>query len=152
MLLRRAGCGTLFVVPDLTIRSYVAADEAAVVRLWRRCELTTPANHPEHDIHLKVACQPDLLLVASLGDEVVGSVMAGWEGHRGWINYLAVAPPVQRRGIGRALMAAAEARLRALGCGKINLQVRGSNANVVAFYERVGFAVEDRISLGKRLP
>ena len=151
-MLRRAGCGTLIVVPGITIRSYGAADEAAVVRLWRSCDLTTPANDPQHDIRLKVAFQPDLFLVATLGADVIGTVMAGWDGHRGWINYLAVAPQAQRRGIGRDLMATAEARLRALGCGKINLQVRGSTANVVAFYERIGFAVEDRIGLGKRLP
>ena len=95
--------------------------------------------------------QPELLLVAGHGGRVVGTVMAGYEGHRGWIHYLGVVPDLQRGGLGRALMADAERRLIALGCQKINLQVRGDNAVVVAFYERLGFEVEPRISMGKRL-
>lgn len=138
-------------MPDVAIRPYAAADEVAVIQLWRSCDLVVPANDPHHDIALKIASQPDLFLVATIDDVVVGTVMAGWDGHRGSINYLAVAPHVQRRGIGRDLIAAAGARLQALGCPKINLMVRGANANVVGFYERIGFVVEDRVSMGKRI-
>jgi ribosomal protein S18 acetylase RimI-like enzyme len=82
---------------------------------------------------------------------IVGSVMAGYEGHRGWINYLAVLPECRRRGVGRALMAEAERLLRAAGCPKINLQVRAGNAEVLGFYRAIGFAVDEVVSLGKRL-
>ena len=81
---------------------------------------------------------------------IVGSVMAGYEGHRGWINYLAIAPEYQRQGLGRDLMVRAEEALAAIGCPKINLQVRSQNAKVIAFYEAIGYLVEDRVSLGKR--
>ena len=94
---------------------------------------------------------PEWFLVAARGNEIVGTVMAGYEGHRGWINYLGVAPALQRGGLGRRLMDEAEARLRAAGCPKINLQVRPDNTVAIAFYERIGFAVEGAISLGKRL-
>jgi ribosomal protein S18 acetylase RimI-like enzyme len=82
---------------------------------------------------------------------VVGSVMGGYDGHRGWIYALAVKPSHRRRGIASALMHAIERRLAAAGCGKLNLQVRASNSAVIAFYEALGFAVEARVSMGKRL-
>jgi ribosomal protein S18 acetylase RimI-like enzyme len=135
----------------LEIRAFRPADEAAVIALWRRCELVVPWNDPHEDIRRKRAAQPDLLLVGMLDGTLVATVMAGYEGHRGWINYLAVAPTWRRHGFGRQMMAAAEAALRALGCPKVNLMVRGTNAAVVAFYERLGFAVEDRVSMGKPL-
>ena len=93
----------------------------------------------------------DLFLVAARGDVIVGSVMAGYDGHRGWLYYLAVAPALRRQGIGRLLMQAAEARLLADGCAKVNLQVRTSNLEVVAFYEALGYSPDDVVSLGKRL-
>ncbi len=77
--------------------------------------------------------------------------MAGYEGHRGWINYLAVAPDFRRRGTARRLMQVAEHELRVLGCPKINLQVRSSNSDVIAFYQRLGFSLEEVVSLGNRL-
>ncbi|HSI59163.1 MAG TPA: GNAT family N-acetyltransferase, partial [Ideonella sp.] len=85
------------------------------------------------------------------GGEIVGSVMAGFEGHRGWINYLAVDPGHQKRGLGRALMDWAEQGLRAAGCPKINLQIRAGNAPVIAFYRAIGFAQDEVVSFGKRL-
>ena len=135
----------------VVIRPYDPAHEAGVVALWRACELVVPWNDPKEDIALKVAFQPDLFLVACEADEVVGSVMAGYDGHRGWINYLAVHPEWRRDGLGRRLMDEAETALRALGCPKINLQVRATNADVVAFYERIGFHREETLSMGKRL-
>jgi Acetyltransferases len=135
----------------MTIRTYEPEDEAEVVALWHRCGLVVPWNDPKQDIATKLAFQPDLFLVAVLDGRVVGTVMVGYEGHRGWINYLAVAPDLQGGGIGRRLMERAEEMLRALGCPKINLQVRRTNAQVVAFYERLGFKEDDSMSMGKRL-
>jgi len=136
---------------SISIRPYASADEAGVVALWRACGLTRPQNDPQKDIARKLRVNPEWFLVAVRGGEIVGTVMAGYEGHRGWINYLGVAPALQRGGLGRRLMDEAEARLRAAGCPKINLQVRPDNRAAIAFYERLGFAVEAAISLGKRL-
>jgi ribosomal protein S18 acetylase RimI-like enzyme len=133
------------------IRPFQPDDETALIALWQRCGLVVPRNDPARDIALKRAWQPELFLVGELDGRVVASVMAGYEGHRGWINYLAVDPDAQRRGLGRLMMSAAEEALRALGCPKINLQVRTSNEAVRAFYQRVGYAVDDVISFGKRL-
>jgi ribosomal protein S18 acetylase RimI-like enzyme len=134
-----------------TIRPYGAADEAAVVALWERCGLLRPQNDPRKDIARKLKVNPEWFLVAEESGRIVGAVVAGYEGHRGWINYLAVDPARRRAGLGRALMSAAERVLHAAGCPKINLQVRPDNQAAVAFYERLGFAVEGAISLGKRL-
>jgi ribosomal protein S18 acetylase RimI-like enzyme len=136
---------------ELVIRPYRNSDERAVVELWRRCDLVVPWNDPHDDIATKVAAQPDLFFVGTLGKEIVATVMAGYEGHRGWINYLAVAPEKRRRGLGRLVMEHAERELRARGCPKINLQVRGSNRAAIGFYERIGFSADDVVSLGKRL-
>ena len=135
----------------MKIRTFESVDEAAVVELWRSCDLTRPWNDPVRDIERKVAVADDLFLVGTVDGVVVASVMAGYDGHRGWVNYLAVDPTRRRSGLGRALMAEAEGRLGARGCPKINLQVRTSNPSAIAFYERLGFAVDDAVSLGKRL-
>ena len=135
----------------MTLRPFQIADESAVVDLWRACGLIRPQNDPTKDILRKLSMQPDLFIVAVAGDRIVGTVMAGYEGHRGWINYLAVDPECRRRGTGRALMAEAERRLAELGCPKINLQVRTTNAEVVDFYKAIGFRADEVISLGKRL-
>ncbi len=92
-----------------------------------------------------------MFLVGLLGTRLIAAVIAGYEGHRGWINYLAVAQDSRGNGFGRRLMEEAEARLRALGCPKINLQVRSSNADVIEFYRRIGYSVDDVVSMGKRL-
>ena len=133
------------------IREYRADDEEAVVSLWVACELTRPWNDPRRDIARKLADSPELLLVGEQDGRVVGTVMAGYDGHRGWINYLAVGPAWQRRGLGRALMDAADERLAALGCAKINLQVRDENEAARGFYEAIGYRLEPIVSFGKRL-
>ncbi|HTT73699.1 MAG TPA: GNAT family acetyltransferase [Thermoplasmata archaeon] len=135
----------------MEIRPFEGADEDAVVELWQRCGLVRPTNDPHRDIARKRAVRPDLFLVGTESGRIVATVMAGYEGHRGWINYLAVDPELQRGGRGRALMDAAEQRLRATGCPKINLQVRRTNTGVIAFYRRLGYAEDDVVSLGKRL-
>jgi ribosomal protein S18 acetylase RimI-like enzyme len=139
------------VTPTLLIRSYDAADEAALVALWARCDLVRPWNDPRKDIQRKLQVQPELLLMGILEETLVASVMAGYEGHRGWINYLAVAPEYQGHGFGRVILEHAEAELRARGCPKINLMVRSTNRQVLAFYERLGYQRDDVVSLGKRL-
>lgn len=136
---------------SVQIRQYQLADEDAVIGLWLRCGLVTPANNPHCDIGRKCAISPELFWVAVADDRVVGTCMAGYEGHRGWINYLAVAPEVQRQGIARQLMTVAEAKLAALGCPKINLQVRATNSRVLAFYQTLGYTQDPVISMGKRL-
>lgn len=133
------------------IRTFHPSDTAAVIALWEACELTRPWNNPILDIQRKLSVKDDLFLVAERDTGIVGSVMAGYEGHRGWINYLAVSPECQKQGLGRALMSAAQVRLLARGCPKINLQVRQGNDQVIAFYESIGFSDDECVSLGKRL-
>lgn len=135
----------------MEIRPFEPADEDAVIALWERCGLTRPWNDPRKDIRRKLEVRPDLFLVGMRAGEVVATVMAGYEGHRGWINYLAVAPEHRREGLGRAMMAEAERLLREAGCPKINLQVRAGNEAALAFYRRLGYTVDDVVSLGKRL-
>jgi ribosomal protein S18 acetylase RimI-like enzyme len=133
------------------IRNFHAADEGAVVALWEQCRLTRPWNDPHKDIARKLAVQPELFLVGVIDATLMASVMAGYEGHRGWMNYLAVAPRFRGRGYGRALVEHVERLLLERGCPKINLQVRSSNPAAVAFYRRLGYAQDESISLGKRL-
>jgi ribosomal protein S18 acetylase RimI-like enzyme len=135
----------------MRIRPFQRADEDAVVALWRECGLTRPWNDPHKDIARKLAVQPELFLVGIVDDAVVASVMAGYEGHRGWVNYLAVAPACRGRGFARALMSHVEELLLARGCPKVNLQVRNANAEAIAFYRHLGYLQDDSVSLGKRL-
>lgn len=135
----------------MIVRGFESADGDAVVALWRACDLVRPWNDPHKDIARKVAVDDGLFLVAETEGVIVGAVMAGYDGHRGWLNYLAVAPARQRAGIGRALVADAEARLAARGCPKVNLQIRDTNTEVVGFYESLGYSVDAAISMGKRL-
>ena len=122
----------------LLVRPFELPDEPAVIALWERCGLTRSWNDPRKDIRRKLDVRPDLFLVGVLDGLVVASVMAGYEGHRGWINYLAVSPEHQGNGFGRVMMDEAERRLRDARCPKINLQVRSSNTAVIEFYRRLG--------------
>ncbi len=133
------------------IRPFQSADEAAVIELWKICGLVVPQNDPVADIARKLRVNPELFLVGEVEGQIVGSCMVGYEGHRGWINYLAVHPERRRQGLARKMMEHAEELLRAVGCPKINLQVRTTNAAVIAFYEALGFGVDEVVSLGKRL-
>jgi ribosomal protein S18 acetylase RimI-like enzyme len=137
---------------DMQIRPYHDADEKAVIGLWN--ELlpdAAPHNDPATAIRKKLAVERDLFFVADIDGTVAGTVMGGYDGHRGWIYSVAVKPEHGRQGIGTALVRHLEAHLAKRGCLKVNLQVRTANAGVVAFYESLGYCIEERISMGKRL-
>ena len=132
------------------IRPCRQSDEPGVIALWREVfAYPAPHNDPAAVIRQKLQFQPELFFVATWGDQLAGTVMGGYDGHRGWIYSLAVAPPLRRRGIGAALMRHVESALLDRGCPKINLQVLPDNNEVVAFYNKLGYQVESRISLGK---
>lgn len=135
----------------MQIRSFQPADEEAVIALWKKCGLVRPTNDPRKDIQRKLKVRPDLFLVGVRDDLIVASVMAGYEGHRGWLNYVAVDPEHRRQGLARAVLAEAERLLREAGCPKINLQVRTSNHEAMEFYRRIGYLADDVVSMGKRL-
>ena len=126
---------------------------AGVDALWRTCfPEDPPRNHARVAIPAKLALADDLLLVAEDADgRVIGTIMAGYDGHRGWLYAVACAPELRGGGIGSALVEAACVRLTALGCQKVNLQVRAGNEGVVEFYRKLGFGTEPRISMGRDL-
>ncbi len=136
---------------SLLIRPYKEGDEEALVSLWDKCKLTVSWNNPYKDIARKLKVQAEFFLVGYLEDNLIASVMAGYDGHRGWINYFAVHPDFQGRGYGRQLMDNIENGLRELGCPKINLQIREENDKVLSYYQKLGFVEEKRILMGKRL-
>ena len=136
---------------SLLIRPFKEGDEEALVSLWNMCKLTVPWNNPYKDIARKLKVQAELFLVGYLEDKLIASVMAGYDGHRGWINYFAVHPDFQARGYGKQLMDNVENGLRELGCPKINLQIREGNDKVFSYYQKLGFVEENRINMGKRL-
>ncbi|HLK13606.1 MAG TPA: GNAT family acetyltransferase [Fimbriimonadaceae bacterium] len=139
-------------MPSVEIREMREADAAQVIALWDQVfAYPAPHNRPERAIQDKLAYQPELLFVATEGEKVLGTVMGGYDGHRGWIYSLAVAPEARRRGIGSALVRHVEGVLLAQNCGKVNLQILADNDGVVAFYKKLGYTVEPRISMGKVL-
>lgn len=134
-------------------RAFDPADTEAVVALWEACQLTRPWNDSRADIARKLRVQPELFRVsvdAATGGGV-GSVMAGYDGHRGWVYYLATAPAFRGRGIAAALMQEVEALLLDLGCPKSQLMVRSDNAPALGFYDRLGYEASDVKVLGRRL-
>ena len=135
----------------MEIRQFKPEDEDYVIRLWEICGLTVPWNDPKLDIQMKLEVQPELFLVGAIDTRIVATVMAGYDGHRGWLYSLSVDPEYQRAGLGRNIVEAAIIRLKKLGCRKVNLQVRTSNVEVIGFYERIGFSIDDTVSMGKRL-
>ena len=135
----------------MRIRPFERADANAVIQLWAAADLVRPWNDPQRDIERKLAADPELFLVGEHASLVVATAMVGYDGHRGWVHYLAVAPEAQGRGHGRALMQHAEQLLTALGCAKLNLQIRAGNAGALAFYRTLGYAEDAVIGMGKRL-
>lgn len=136
----------------MEIRPYQAADFEGLDALWREAfPNDPPRNRADVSVPAKLAMKDDLLFVAVEQGHVIGSIMAGYDGHRGWLYSVAVRQDAKRRGIGTALVQTAEAALRKLGCCKINLQVRSTNTAVVDFYKGLGFNVEEHISMGRLL-
>lgn len=133
----------------LLIRPFESDDAEPVVALWQHAGLTRPWNDPYRDIERKLAVQPELFLVAVDDSVVIGSIMAGYDGHRGWLYYLASAR--RGEGIGRALVAEAERRLERLGCPKVQLMVRPDNETARGFYDALGYSSFDTWATGKRL-
>ena len=137
---------------ELVIRPYAEADEARVIALWRTL---FPGDYPDEvpraEIRRKLAVQPELFLVGELGGRVVATVMAGFDGHRGWLHLVGVAPDCRRRGIARAIVRDAERRLGELGCAKVNLHVRPGNEGARALYAELGYEAEPDICMGKHL-
>ena len=135
----------------MIVRSFQPGDQAAVIDLWQACGLVVPWNDPVRDIERKLSVGAELFLVGEQDGVLVAAAMGGYEGHRGWVNYLAVHPGQQGRGYARQIMEELEARLKALGCPKLNIQVRESNTEVLEFYRALGYRHDKVVSLGKRL-
>ena len=135
----------------MQIREFIEKDTKAVIALWVRCRLVVPSNNPQKDIERKLEVDRDLFLVGTLENKIVATVMGGYDGHRGWINYLAVDPDYRNNGYGRLIMKEVEQRIRTKGCSKINLQVRTTNKAVIEFYQSLGYSDDHVIGLGKRL-
>jgi ribosomal protein S18 acetylase RimI-like enzyme len=135
----------------MQLRPYSPADEASVIALWNDCGLTRPWNDPVKDIARKLTVQPEMFLVGEADGQIVASGMFGFDGTRGWVHYLAVAPGRQGESLGRAVMAEGERLLTAMGCPKLNLQVRAGNERVLDFYAALGYELDGTVSLGKRL-
>ena len=136
---------------QMNIRPFTPSDEPAVITLWQQCGIVRSWNDPHKDITRKLTTQSELFLVGEIDDIPVATVMAGFDGHRGWVNYLAVSPEYQRKGLGRKLMQYVERCLVERGCPKLNLQIRAENDAVVKFYQGLGYDVDDVVSMGKRL-
>jgi len=135
----------------MLIRRYASKDQENVIQLWAACGLVKSWNDPVKDIQRKLQDSADGFFVGEIDKEIIASIMVGYDGHRGWVNYLAVADSQQKNGYGRALMQHAESWLHEQGCPKLNLQVRETNAEVLSFYEAIGYEKDATISFGKRL-
>lgn len=125
--------------------------QKAVIDLWKQCDLIVPQNDPAVDIQRKLVFQPELFFIALEDGQVVGSIMVGYEGHRGWLNYVAGLPDYQKRGYGKKLIDKSIDELRKLGCLKVNVQVRRNNPSAVEFYKHLGFKDDNVVGLGMRL-
>ena len=135
----------------MNIRPFEIADTDAVVRLWYDCDLVVPWNDPHKDIKRKLEVDPDMFLVGVEEDTVIASIMVGYEGHRGWVNYLAVDPAHRGKGYARRLMENAEKLLLARDCPKLNLQIRSTNTQAIEFYRTIGYELDYATGMGKRL-
>jgi ribosomal protein S18 acetylase RimI-like enzyme len=135
----------------MNIKPYHPDNQQAVINLWQACNLVVAWNDPVKDIQRKMLVDPDLFLIGELSEDIVATVMGGYEGHRGWINYLAVSPEHQRKGYARAMMQQVEVLILQKGSPKINLQVRSNNIDVIQFYQAIGYDIENAVGLGKRL-
>jgi ribosomal protein S18 acetylase RimI-like enzyme len=139
--------------PDTAIdlRDFRPGDEHAVITLWRKCRLLRPWNDPYQDIRRKLAAGHGGFWVGHVGSRLIASIMVGYDGHRGSVNYLAIDPAFSGHGHGRMLMERAEAFLFEKGCPKVNMCVRRDNGAVLAFYSSLAYEQDDVVVLGKRL-
>lgn len=135
----------------MEIRTFEARDRGPVIALWQVCGLTRPWNDPDSDISFCLSRPESTILVGEQAGKLVASVMTGHDGHRGWLYYLAVDPAVQKGGLGRAMVAAAEDWLRQRGVPKVMLMVRPENEQVRAFYDALGYTEEPRVIFSRRL-
>ena len=135
----------------MNIRPFHTSDTEAVIKLWHDCGLVRSWNNPHLDVERKLAVNPEWFVVGVVDHQVVASAMFGYEGHRGWVNYLAVSPQHQRQGYAKQLMQLGEDLLLKVGCPKLNLQVRDTNTQALGFYEALGYKIDASVSLGKRL-
>ena len=135
----------------LGVDTYRDADRADIIALWQACDLVVPWNNPEQDIARKCADSPELFFTGRVDGQLVASCMAGYDGHRGWIYFLAVHPQCQRQGYAASMVKHSEARLKELGCPKIDLMVRNSNEAVIEFYRTCGYDLDPVVVLSKRL-
>ncbi len=136
---------------SFSIRQFMREDTEQVVNIWRDCGLIFPGNDPYNDIRLKTAFQPELFLAGIADQRITATLMAGYDGHRGWLNYLAVDPEYQRCGFGTKIIIHAIDLLKSLECPKINLQVRNTNLGVIEFYRKLGFTEHEVSSMQLRL-
>ncbi len=127
------------------------ADRSAVIALWQACGLTRSWNDPSSDIDHAIRSPASTILLARHETRIIASVMVGFDGHRGWVYYLAVDPAARGRGIGRRMMAAAEDWLRQCQVPKINLMIRSDNAPAIGFYRALGYVAQEVATMGKRL-
>jgi len=125
--------------------------QKAVIDLWKKCDLIVPQNDPVEDIQKKLEFQPQLFLIALLDGQLIGSIMVGYEGHRGWLNYLAISPNYQKQGYGKKLVFKAIDELKKFDCLKVNVQIRKNNSSAIEFYKHLGFKDDNVIGLGIRL-
>ncbi len=135
----------------MNIRTYQPTDEKKLIALWDTCNLTVSWNDPRKDIKRKTDDNPDLFFIGELENQIIASCMAGYDGHRGWIYYLAVQPDYQKKGIAKLIMNFAEDKLKSIGCPKINLMVRDTNVSVINFYKNIGYTNDPVCVLSKRL-
>jgi ribosomal protein S18 acetylase RimI-like enzyme len=135
----------------MEVRPMRKEDRTALIELWHACGLTRPWNDPDRDIDLATGAGDAAILVGEEGKRLIGCVMVGFDGHRGWVYYLGVAPDRQRRGHGRAMFAAAQVWLEARGAPKIQLMLREDNAEARHFYEALGLELQPVVTLGRRL-
>jgi ribosomal protein S18 acetylase RimI-like enzyme len=135
----------------MIVKPYSSQNMDDVIDLWNRCNLLRSWNDPKKDIKRKLKVNPELFLLGFIDNKLIATVVGGYDGHRGWINYLAVDPAYMQRGFGKQILEAVEEKIRALGCPKINIQVRTDNKDILKFYESNGYKMDKVVSMGKRL-
>ena len=139
------------IISTPTYRRFKKTDTEAVIKLWDTCKLVVPWNDPLKDIKRKLTIKDDLFIIGEINKKIIATAMAGYDGHRGYIYYLAVLPELQKKGIGSSILSIVEKKLYKLGCPKINLFVRNTNIKVKAFYKTNNYKIQNSQIYGKRL-